>query len=194
MKSSRNLFQLVACLLLCSLPAIAQSPATDAKQFSKDGLTFSYPVGWSIEDSSNEDLQQLTLTNPRSEAQLRLFVHRGRISADKLAQAKKSLIDPYLASTFKQFEDMGAKPVRSDASLDIGSTKAEGVIIRAMLDEPGAAEIYWALINQRVVVLTLFGPDKALKQAAPVWDQLRKSLQIAESQPADKPTPKPTPK
>jgi len=194
MKSSRNPFHLVAFLLLCSLPAIAQSPASDAKTFSKDGLSFSYPVGWSVEDSSNDDLQQLTLTNPRSEAQFRLFVHRGRISEDKLAQAKKSLIDPYLASTFKQFADIGGKPTRTDASLDIGSTKAEGVIIRAMLDEPGAAEIYWALMNQRVVVLTLFGPDKALKKAAPVWDQLRSSLQIVESKPADNPTPVPSPK
>ena len=194
MKSLRIFFQPFAFLLLCSLPAFAQPQGSDAKQFSKDGVTFTYPAGWNIEDSSNQDLQQLSLTRPGSDAQIRLLVHRGRISADKMAQAQKGLIDPYVASTFKQFEEIGGKPVRSSASLDIGSIKAEGVIIRAMLDEPGAAEIYWALINQRVVVITLFGPDKAIKQAGPVWDALRNSLQIADSKPAAKPTPAPTPK
>lgn len=193
MESLRKIIPAFALLLFC-LAAYAQTPAGDGKQFDKDGVSFGYPAGWSIEDSSNQDLQQLTMTNPRSEAQIRIFVHRGRISAEKMPDAKKSLIDPYIASTFRQFEDIAAKPVRSSGSVDIGTTKAEGVIIRAMLDEPGAAEIYWALINQRVVVLTLFGPDKALKQAAPVWEMVRNSLQIADAKAAAKPTPTPTPK
>jgi len=193
MESLRKIIPAFALLLLC-LAAYAQAPAGDGKKFDKDGVSFGYPAAWSIEDSSNQDLQQLTMTNPRSEAQIRIFVHRGRISEEKLPQAKKSLIDPYVASTFRQFEDIAAKPVRSAGSLDIGTTKAEGVIIRAMLDEPGAAEIYWALINQRVVVLTLFGPDKALKQAAPVWELVRSSLQIADAKAAAKPTPTPAPK
>jgi len=193
MKSIRFFFRSFAFVLLCSLTAFAQAPGGDAKEFTKDGVTFSYPAGWNIEDSSNQDLQQLSMTRPGSDAQIRLFVHRGRVTAENLPKAQKALIDPYVASTFKQFDEIGAKPKREPATLDIGSTKAEGVIIRAMLDEPGAAEIYWAL-NQRVVVLTLFGPDKAIKQAAPVWDALRNSLQIVDAKPVAKPTPAPTPK
>ncbi len=190
MTSFRNFVKTIAFLLLLALPVLAQTPPAEPKQFNKDGVSFNYPAGWSVEDSSNQDLQQLTLTKPGSDAQFRVFVHRGRVKAEHMAAAKKALIDPYIASTFKQFEDIGADPKQSAGSAELGTTKAEGVVIRAMLDEPGAAEIYWALMNQRVVVLTLFGPDKALKQAAPVWDAIRNSLQIVETKPAAKPTPK----
>jgi hypothetical protein len=64
------------------------------------------------------------------------------------------------------------------------------VTINASLGgETGAAKIYWALVGQRVVVLTLFGPDKQLKQDAPVWDLVRTSLKISDPKAA--PSPKP---
>lgn len=47
MKLSRNSFQLIAFLLLCGLSVSAQTAASDAKEFNKDGLTFNYPSGWS---------------------------------------------------------------------------------------------------------------------------------------------------
>ena len=59
MKSARNFLQLIALLLFCGLTVSAQTPG-DAKAFSKDGLSFSYPSGWSFNDTSNTDAQQLT--------------------------------------------------------------------------------------------------------------------------------------
>jgi hypothetical protein len=68
---------------------------------------------------------------------------------------------------------------------------AEGVKVTAVLEgESGEAGIYWATIGERLVVLTLFGPDKALKKVQPSWDLLRNSLKIeANAKPA--PSPKP---
>ena len=168
--------QLFALLVLTSAIAAAQD-----KNFTKDGLSFDYPPGWTLADDSNSDAQQLTLARANSDVQIRVFVHKGKITPEKFPDAKKSFIDPYVLNTGKQFLQMGAKPEQSPATSEIGGVKADGVKISAVLGgDPGAANIYWALVGQRVVVLTQFGPDKELKQHAAVWDLVRNSLKIGD--------------
>jgi hypothetical protein len=191
MKSFSRFLQLLALVFLCSFAALSQTPET--KKFTKDGLIFNYPNGWSFNDSSNSDAQDLTLGRADSDAQVKVFVFRPLITTpEKLAEAKRVLVDKYVASTTKGFADAGAKPESSPASTEIGTLPAEGVKIRATLDgEPGAAEIYWSVIGKRLVVLTFFGPDKALKKATPTWDTVRSSLQIEESKSESQSNPKP---
>ena len=175
----------VSCIL-----TIAQTP----KNFAKDGLSFDYPDGWTLTDDSNGDAQQFTLTKSNSDVQIRLFVHKGRISAEKLPEAKKAFIDPYVAATAKQFVQMGAKPEQSPDVSEIGGVKADGVAIRASLGgEAGAAKIYWALVGQRVAVLTIFGPDEQTKQVAPAWDLVRSSLKVFDPKAAPAASPKASP-
>jgi hypothetical protein len=199
MNSSLMCFSLSALMLLSGVTGLVvaqQTPGTDAKQFSKDGLTFSYANGWVLDDASNADAQQFNLARAGTDAQFRLFVFRPRVnSPSKLAEARKVLVDAYVASTFKTFEQMGARPVKAPASLDIGPVKSEGVRISATLDgEPGATEIYWGVVGERLVVLTKFGPDSALQKAAPAWDTLRNSIVVQDPKPVvQDPTPKATP-
>ena len=162
------------------------------KKFTKDGLSFDYPDGWSITDESDSDAQQLTLGRPDTEALIKFFVHRGKVNTpDKLAQAKAKIIEPYLSHTEKTFVGMGAKPERVAATTQIAGVDAEGVRITAILDrEPGEAGVYWATVGERLVVLTLFGPDKAIKKAAPTWDVIRNSLKIEAPAPKATPSPK----
>src|SRR5207245_1457661 len=76
----------------------------DIKHVSKDGLTFDYTNVWSITDESNSDAQQLTLNRADSDAQIRVFAHRGKVDTpEKLAQAKKAFIDPYVKSVNDTF-------------------------------------------------------------------------------------------
>jgi hypothetical protein len=194
MRLFSNFLQLFSLLLLCGVAMVAQTPqAPGAKQFTKDGLSLSYPAGWSFNDTSNSDAQDLTFGRADSDAQVKVFVFRPLITTpEKLAEAKRVLVDKYVASTTKSFSDMGAKPESSPAESEIGTLKAEGVKIRATLDgEPGAAEIYWGVVGKRLVVLTFFGPDKALKKAMPAWDTMRSSLQIEEPTPQPQRSPKP---
>ncbi len=190
MKSARNFLQLVALLLFCGLTVSSQTPG-DAKAFSKDGLSFSYPSGWSFNDTSNTDAQQLTLGRADSDAQITVFVFRTPItSPEKIAEAKRVLVDKYVASTTKSFEEADPHAASSPATGEIGGVKSEGVKIRASLDgQPGMAEIQWAVIGQRLVVLTLLGPDKALTKATPAWDTLRTSIRIEEAKPQPKTSP-----
>jgi hypothetical protein len=121
---------------------------------------------------------------------IKFFVHRGKVNTpETLAQAKTKIIDPYVAYTEKQFVSMGAKPQRADATTQIAGMNAEGVHITAVLEgESGEAGIYWATIGERLVVLTLFGPDKALKKVQPSWDLVRNSLKVEANA---KPSPSP---
>jgi hypothetical protein len=191
MKSFSNFFQLLSLMLLCSLSALSQTPET--KQFTKDGLVFNYTTGWSFNDASNSDAQDLTLGRADSDAQIKVFVFRPLITTpEKLAEAKRVLVDKYVAATTKGLTDAGAKPESSPAATEIGALPVEGVKIRASLGgEPGAAEIYWGVVGKRLVVLTFFGPDRALKKAMPTWDAVRSSLQIEEPKPQPQPSPKP---
>ena len=195
MKSLFYSLAAIALLAVWSLSAVAQTPPADGKQLSKDGLSFNYPNGWTLVDESNADAQNFNLGRADSDAQLRIFVFRTPVNTpERLAEAKKVLIDPYVASTMRQFEQMGAKPQKSPASTEIAKVASEGVRIAASLEGvPGAAEIYWGVIGNRLVVLTQLGPDRALKQASPAWDAIRNSVAIAEPNPTPQPKPTPTP-
>lgn len=180
--------RLTLLAIICCVIALVQTPKT----YTKNGLSFDYPADWALQEGVNDDAQQLTLAKANSDVQISIFVHKGRITPEKMPDAKKAFIDPYVAATEKQFVQMGAKPEQSPDASEIGGVKADGVKIGASLGgEPGAAKIYWALVGQRVVVLTLFGPDKQLKQHAATWDLVRNSLKVAD--PKATPSPKPSP-
>ena len=186
MKSLKMNLQILCLLLIAGVVTLAQSG--DTKNFAKDGLSFDYPSGWTLQDDSNGDAQQLSLGRANNDVQIRVFVHKGKISPEKLPDAKRAFIDPYVANTGKQFAAMGANPKQSPDSTEIGGVKSDGVNITASLGgEPGAAKIYWALIGQRVAILTYFGPEKELKQFAPAWDLVRTSLKLAAPQADSKP-------
>jgi hypothetical protein len=191
MNLNRTVLKLGGLLLICFAYVAAQSSGSQPKHFDKDGLSFDYPSGWMLQDDTNSDAQQLSLARADSDVQIRVFVHKGRISPDKMGDAPKALIDTYIDSTAKQFIASGARPEQSPDATEIGGTKADGVVIKAVLGgEPGAARIYWALVGRRVVVLTFLGPDKQLQQQATAWDQIRNSLMIAEPKAKASPTPK----
>lgn len=171
-------------LAIVCLMALVQTPKT----FTKDGLSFDYPADWTLQEGVNDDAQQLTLAKANSDVQISVFAHKGRITQEKLPEAKKAFIDPYIAATANQFVQMGAKPEQSADTSEIAGLKADGVKISASLGgETGAAKIYWALIGQRVVVLTLFGPDKQVTKLAPAWDMVRNSLKVVDPKAAPSP-------
>ena len=192
MKFSRNFFLLIASVLLSGASVSAQA-LSDTEEFNKDGLSFKYPSGWSFNDTSNADAQQMTFGKADSDAQMTVFVFRTLLTTpEKIAEAKKVLVDKYIASTTKSFEQANARPESSASTSEIGAVKSEGVKIHASLDGvPGIAEIQWAVVDQRLVVLTLLGPDRALQKARSVWDTIRNTIRIEGPAPQPKPSPAP---
>ena len=195
MKSSRNLTSLVALLLFCGLSVSAQTAPSDAKEFNKEGLTFSYPNGWAFNDKSDKDAQNMTFGRSDSDAQITVFVFRTPVTTpEKIAEAKRVLVDKYVAATKQQFQQEDPKTTSEPATSEIGGVASEGVKIRASLGGvPGMADIEWAVVGQRLVVLTFLGPDRALTKAAPAWDTIRNSIKLAGAGPQPGPSPKATP-
>ena len=182
--------KLLAITFACCLTATAQTNKT----FAQDGLSFDYPSGWTLHDTSIKDAQQLALTKADSDVQMVIFVHQGRITPEKLPDAKKAFIDTYIAARTKQLQDMGAKTEQKPDTSEIGGVKADGVVVSASVGgETGAAKIYWAIVGQRVVLLTLFGPDQQTKQLSPAWDLLRTSLKVVDPKATPSPSASPSP-
>src|SRR5215218_6980213 len=100
------IFQLLAIVFVCCTLTTAQTN----KSFSKESLSFDYPSDWTLTDDSNGDAQQLVLRKADSDVQITIFAHKGRTAPEKMPDAKKAFIDPYIAATSKQFVQMGAKP------------------------------------------------------------------------------------
>ena len=161
------------------------------KLYDKEGLSFNYPTGWQFNDTSSKNAIEMTFGREDLDATVKVFVFRTPLdSAAKLAEAKKILVERYITTTTKSFEDANAHPKSEPSTSEIAALKAEGVKIHASLDGvAGMAEIEWAIVQDHMIVLTLFGPDKAVKTAAPAWDLIRSSIKIAAP-----PIPAATPK
>jgi hypothetical protein len=171
--------------------ASAQTPS-DGQHYAKGGLSFDYPKGWKLEESQGDDSTDLKLSRSDSDMLIQVFVHKGRTTPEKLPEAKKGFIDPYINANMKQFVAMGATPKQAPDTSEIAGIKADGVNISASLGGvTGAAKIYWAIVGQRVVVLTLFGPDTDTKRLASAWDLVRTTIKTEEPAPAASPSPKP---
>jgi hypothetical protein len=190
MMTSLRPFLIFAAIVLAALMV---KPQGNPSHFEKEGLSFDYANGWTVADESNADAQQLTLTKANTDAQITVFVHRGRVDTpEKLAQAKKAFIDPYVKSFSDRFVSMGAKPETSPATSEVGGAAAEGVRIRASLGGDGAeASIFWVPIGTRVVVLTFFRPDDQNKQTMPGYDVIRSSIKVEPPPPKASPSKKP---
>lgn len=98
-------------LLVCCAVLRAQT-AGNLNHFNKDGLSFDYPAGWVIQDESNSDAQTLKMARADGDIQMTVFVHRGRISADKMPDAKKAFLSSWdMLRTSLKVEE--AKPAAS---------------------------------------------------------------------------------
>ena len=182
--------KLLAIAFACCLTATAQTNKT----FTQGGLSFDYPSDWPLQDVSNSDAQQLAFTKPNSDLQIIIFVHQGRTTPEKLPDAKKAFIDPYVAARAKQLQDIGAKTEQKPDSSEIGGVKADGVVINASMGgDTATAKIYWAIIGERVVVLSYLAPDNQAKQLTPAWDLIRTSLKVVDPKATPSPSPKTSP-
>ena len=182
---------LVVALILSVGAALAQ---TSGQHFAKDGLSFDYPAGWTMDESkSTGQMQYLTLGRDGF-ATVIVRSPRGLIDTpDKEAHAKKLIQEGFVDAWLKNFEDSGAKPERSIVNMEIAGGPAECARLSASLSgEPGRVDICWRLIEKRMVQLAIIGSTKDITRTAPAWDAIRNSIKV-EPPPEPKPTGKPSP-
>lgn len=161
-------------------PAPAQTPASAAAgRFSKDGLSFDYPAGWSLEDKSGADIQHLILTRPNSSALVMVVAHREPLqNLGHFAAARQAITQPYLESLAGQ---LGAKAsdMPDSPCLRAGDALAPGYRIEGRVKgEPSTAEIYPLLKGQRLVHLVFVRHDKDEAAGAPAWKSVVETLKV----------------
>lgn len=170
----------ISCLLGVCSAVNAQLTGSDLKRFEKDGLIFDYSPNWELSDQSNAGAQQLVLTEKTLDAQIMIIALRGAITSSKQEeQVKAELIEPSITRLLKQYEDAAIKVERTPAKTDVAGSLADGAQLRFVVDgQPGATDIYWRVISQRLVQLFFIRPEKTVAKAIGCWDTIRTSLKI----------------
>jgi hypothetical protein len=152
---------------------------------------FDYPPNWELSDQSNPAAQQLVLTEKTLDAQIMIIALRGVITSSKQEeQAKTTLVEPSINRLLKQYEDAAIKVERMPAKTDVSGSPAEGVQLRFAVDgQPGATDIYWRVINQRLVELFFIRPEKTAPKTVSCWDTIRQTLRVNIVPDTRKPNP-----
>jgi hypothetical protein len=193
-RNGMKLTLILVCVIAMSLLVGAIS-AQDAntKHFAKDGLSFDYPSGWTIDESkSSSQMQYLTLGR---DGYAMLIVRAPRAvvdTPDKEAHSKKLVQDGFIDAWMKNFESTGAKPERSVVATEIAGGPAECARLSASLEgEPGHIDVCWRILDQRMLQLAIIGSNKDVTRTSPTWDVVRNSLKIEPPQPKGSPSPTP---
>jgi len=184
------MFQVAASVLLVGV-AFAQ---TSSQHFAKDGLSFDYPSGWSMDESKSSGQMQYLILGRDGYATIYVRSPRALVdSPEKEAQAKHLIQDGFVDAWAKNFSDNGAKAERTTVSTEIAGGAAECTRLSALLGgEPGRVDVCWRLVEQRMVQLAIVGSTRDVTRTAPAWEAIRNSLKV-EPPPQPKSTPQPSP-
>lgn len=191
MRLLRTLVLAAASLLLLA-GALAQT--SNSQHFAKDGLSFDYPAGWSIDESKTSGQMQYLMLGRNGYATIYVRSPRALVdSPEKEAQAKHLIQDGFVEAWAKNFSDSGAKAERSAVPTEIAGGAAECTRLSASLGgEPGRVDVCWRLVEKRMVQLAIVGSTRDVTKTGPAWDAIRNSLKM-EPPPQPSPTPQPSP-
>jgi TonB family protein len=169
-------------LLAVALAASARVPAAARRQggvqhFSKDGLSFDYPPGWTLDDKSKPEQQHIILRRPDSSALIMVIAQREPLqNVGQLYASRNSITRPYVENLARQ---LGAKvPENPDTDcLTIGESFAPGYRLAGRVgQEPSTGEVYAVVKGQRLVHLVYVRYDRDEAAGAPAWKTLADTL------------------
>jgi hypothetical protein len=169
----------VLVLLFLSI-SLAQSVSPLSKTFDQQGLTFEYASDWDISGQQTGDVQQLVLIEKALDAQIMVIVPRSLItSASEEEAATQSVVEPTIKRLVKQYDDAGIAIERTEVGGEVASVPAHGIQLRFKVDgQQGFTDIYWLVLNQRLVQLIFVRPERTSSQSGPCWDLIRRTVKI----------------
>lgn len=185
-------------IIFIGLTVHAQTPVPEIQHFDKDGLSFDYPAKWQLVDQSTPQIQIIQLLLGDGYAELRVRVPREWLkNPQKEAEAKRLIQDRYLDQFTDSLHQAGLRPTRSNATTEIGGGPAEGIRVRAVLDNlPGGMDAYYRVISDRFVQLSQLGAERDMSKSATAWDMIRNSIKVEpppQAKPSAQPKPQPSP-
>jgi TonB family protein len=178
LKTSLSLI-FILLLALARVPATQQAPAGGVEHFSKDGLSFDYPAGWTLEDKSSAQVQHLILRRPDSTALIMAVAQREPLqNRGQLYASRNTVTKPYVDNLAQQ---LGAKaPDTPDQDcLSVGESLAPGYRLAGRIaQEPSTGEVYPVVMGQRLIHLIYIRQDKDDAASAPAWKSLVETLKV----------------
>jgi TonB family protein len=188
---NRRTTRAFACLtfvaLLC---AFAPAQTTTGGRYEKDGLSFSYPAGWRVEDRSNTQAQHLILTREGGSSLVMVVAYRDLVSTNaQFAAARDQITKPYADSVARELGLKEATALQGALCRPIGDRfAAAGFRVKGQLKgQPSKGEVYVAMLGRRFVSVVFVRPDVEDAQASPDWNAVLETLKVEV--PADAPPP-----
>ena len=171
--------------LLLVLAALARVPAAPRPQggfyhFEKDGLSFDYPVAWTLADSSNAQLQSLVLGRAGASNVIAVFAQREPLTGwVRLRDSRESVTMPYLENLARKLGLEKAPRYEDARCAPVGADFAQAFRMEGRLGgEPTTAEVYRLVSGQRLIHLAHIRNDKDEAEGAPAWKALLDSLKV----------------
>ena len=170
---------LLALFMWTSSPSAATA---QVNQYSRDGLSFNYPLDWPVTDESNATAQNLSLDRSHKDAMIMIVVMRAQMNAQQFAEAQPKLTKAITTALATEIVNLGAQSQRISISENIGGVTAQGQRFRASLQgETGDADVYWLHLGGRLVHVIFVGSDQERARAAPAWNMICSTLRINAS-------------
>ncbi len=166
-----------SAILFLALPVFAI--VNQARQFNRDGLSFSYPADWALGDESDANAQTLNIGKGSDDAKIIVVVLRRELNATEMAQAQPVMTNAIVDALNQEIAKLGAQVQRSQVSEAIGGVQAQGIRLRASLQgETGNADIYWLPLSNKLVHVVFVGSDQERTRASYVWNMVCSTLRV----------------
>lgn len=177
MSSHHRFVAVVIFISLLNFGAYAQSAVAQVNHFAADGISFDYPVGFSVTDVSTPDEQQFILTQRGSSVQIMIVARRGFIRRSELSGALAGFTEPFVKKVTMKVGQGKKTPVSTPIQSQVGSMEAEGVRLRTS-GTTKSAEVIWFRMNFRLIGLAFVRSDVDETTGSQLWKTVRSSLAV----------------
>ncbi len=171
-----------ALLIFAIMLAAQAAPQTAAGHYSKDGLAFDYPAGWTLGDTSEAQLQRVVLTRGGSSNIIMVFAQRELITtAAQLYASRNGVTIPYVVNIANKLGLDNPPPPDEAQCVAVGGRYAVGFRMNGVLEgEPTRAEVYTIVLGQRLLHLVNVRAESDEAAGAAAWKMLLDSLKVEQ--------------
>jgi len=171
-KKTPLLFFAITCVFV--LTSIAQ----ESKRYEKYGVEFEYRTDWLLNEKAAKEADEIALSSSEADAQITVVAVRKKLDGEDLAaEARKRVIEPWIAELTKMYSLQGVTFERADTKVQAAGGVADAVQLKFDYGgERGQVDAYWSIFDRRMVLVYMIRPDRKAEKAAACWDLIRRTI------------------
>lgn len=178
-----HLHKFILSILLVAILSIpfagAQTGAGATAHFEQDGLSFDYPVAWTVKDGSSPGMQKFTITPHDAAAQIVVSAERKLGRSCDFALESRNILGELVKTTAAQIDavmPVTTSPVRAQ----VGALTAEGAKLQGDVNgKPVTAELYSLRLDKHFVNL-IYIRNNEDRRSLQAWETIRTSLRLSQ--------------